>query len=377
MSQEVVEPIKNTTTQLETNDAVAAGAAGAPQGQTPSQEGMGHTSRRESGYDDGNKVQADLNKAAKAAAEEEKKKISDKIKKLQGELIQKGKEMDIKYNAAKGDDKTREDLEDEMEAFSVETNEKIDFLHSQLIASDDEPVIVSLVSGAWNLIKLKFKVIINKMKLDPEVKDAQLNMVEIISKNIEDIQENGGSLDTKYAQNLANLLLSLSKDVSQTPGKDESTSKTKGTPGTGVVDEIKDVVVSPAAEEQAAAVVPAETAVNPAAETAAETAGLLPDPREAGQGGGGISRKPSHPKYINQISENRNKIFKKELEIINSIRHFHRSHTIRKRDRINSILGFKKSRNNRNRNHGNTKRHQHKHRHNNNHKHKSAKHIKK
>lgn len=29
------------------------------------------------------------------------------------------------------------------------------------------------------------------MKLDPEVKDAQLNMVEIISKNIEDIQENG------------------------------------------------------------------------------------------------------------------------------------------------------------------------------------------
>ena len=93
-----------------------------------------------------------------------------------------------------------------------------------------------------------------------------------------------------------------------------------------------------------------------------------------GQEGGGISRKRSHPKYINQISENRNKIFKKELEIINSIRHFHRSHTIRKRDKINSILGFKKSRNNKNRNHGNTKRHQ---RRQNKHKHKSAKHIKK
>jgi len=94
-----------------------------------------------------------------------------------------------------------------------------------------------------------------------------------------------------------------------------------------------------------------------------------------GQVGGGISHKRSHPKYMNEISENRNKIFKKELEIISSIRRFHRSHTIRKRDKINSVLGVKKSRNNRNYSHLNTKNtRRHRHRHN---KHKSEKHIKK
>jgi hypothetical protein len=95
------------------------------------------------------------------------------------------------------------------------------------------------------------------------------------------------------------------------------------------------------------------------------------------KGGGGISRKRSHPKYINEISENRNKIFKKELEIINSIRRFHRSHTIRKRDKINNILGLRKSRNNKNHTRGNTK-HTRRHMHlNNKHKHNSMKHIKK
>ena len=74
-------------------------------------------------------------------------------------------------------------------------------------------------------------------------------------------------------------------------------------------------------------------------------------------GGSNISRKRIHPQYINQVTENRNKIFKKELEIINSIRRFHRSHTIRKRDKINSILGLRKSRNNKNdANHKNTRR---------------------
>jgi hypothetical protein len=96
-----------------------------------------------------------------------------------------------------------------------------------------------------------------------------------------------------------------------------------------------------------------------------------------GQKGGGISHKRSHPKYINEISENRNKIFKKELEIINSIRRFHRSHTIRKRDKINNILGLRKSRNNKNHTRGNTK-HTRRHMHlNNKHKHNSMKHIKK
>jgi hypothetical protein len=133
---------------------------------------------------------------------------------------------------------------------------------------------------------------------------------------------------------------------------------------------ISEAVAEAEAEARAEATTEAETEAESEADTAAE------EDDDGEQGGGGISRKRSHPKYINQISENRNKIFKKELEIINSIRRFHRSHTIRKRDKINSVLGVRKSRNNRNRNHGNTKRHRHKHRHNN-HKHKSAKHIKK
>jgi len=111
--------------------------------------------------------------------------------------------------------------------------------------------------------------------------------------------------------------------------------------------------------------------------TAAPAAPELAIAAGGGQKGGGISHKRSHPKYINEISENRNKIFKKELEIINSIRRFHRSHTIRKRDKINNILGLRKSRNNKNHTRGNTK-HTRRHMHlNNKHKHNSMKHIKK
>ena len=96
-----------------------------------------------------------------------------------------------------------------------------------------------------------------------------------------------------------------------------------------------------------------------------------------GQIGGGISRKRIHPQYINQVTENRNKIFKKELEIINSIRRFHRSHTIRKRDKINSILGLRKSRNNKNdANHKNTRRRLVQDRHNN-YKHRTKKNVEK
>ena len=96
-----------------------------------------------------------------------------------------------------------------------------------------------------------------------------------------------------------------------------------------------------------------------------------------GQIGGGISRKRIHPQYINQVTENRNKIFKKELEIINSIRRFHRSHTIRKRDKINSILGLRKSRNNKNdANRKNTRRRLVQDRHNN-YKHRTTKYVEK
>jgi hypothetical protein len=344
---------------------------------------------------DENAEQDKMNKEAAAAAAEEKKKIVDKIKKLELDIILKGKELDQKYIAAKGDDKTQEGLEVDMEAFSTETNEEIDKLYEQLNDTDEEPLIIKLFSGAWNLIESKFQVIFKKMMLKPKVAEAQLEMLDIISKNIKDIKDNGGSLDVEYAQNLENLILSLSKDVSQTPGKSES-SKTPDTPGAGMMDKIKStfnklktpgtaVVADPAVaglDPKAAAVAGLDpAAAAPAPEAPAPEAAVAAVAAGGGQGGGGISRKRSHPKYINQISENRNKIFKKELEIINSIRHFHRSHTIRKRDKINSILGLRKSKNNkRSSNTKNTRRHrhehQHKHRHNN-HKHKSAKHVKK
>ena len=343
--------------------------------------------------DEADAEQDKMNKEAAAAAAEKKKKIVDKIKKLELDIILKGKELDQKYIAAKGDDKTQEGLEVDMEAFSTETNEEIDKLYEQLNDTDEEPLIIKLFSGAWNLIESKFQVIFKKMMLKPKVAEAQLEMLDIISKNIKDIKDNGGSLDTEYAQNLENLILSLSKDVSQTPGKSES-SKTPDTPGAGMMDKIKGAfnkLKTPApgpggpgekAEEKKEEVEKEEVEKEPEEKEPEEKeAAEEPAEAEGEQGGGGISRKRGHPKYINQISENRNKIFKKELEIINSIRHFHRSHTIRKRDKINSILGLRKSKNNkRSSNTKNTRRHrhehQHKHRHNN-HKHKSAKHVKK
>jgi len=351
-----------------------------------------HGDRHRPRGDAENAEQDKLNNKAKTEAEAKKNKILDAIKQLETAIAEKERESDTEINAAQGNKAKIEVIEINNDAFVEKTKNEIESLRLQ-IAPDDESLIVNLLSGAWNIVSLKLKVWIDKMKLAPEVTEAQLNMIKIISKNIEDIQANGGSLDTEYAQNLSNLILSLSKNVSQTPGKDESSSKTLDAPGTEVVDEIKDVVVSPAAKTAAAAAAAAlggaagadpaaaDTAPVPDADAAdaadaadtAYTADAAPEEGGEEQGGGGISRKRSHPKYINQISENRNKIFKKELEIINSIRRFHRSHTIRKRDKINSVLGVRKSRNNRNRNHGNTKRH----RHNNNHKHKSAKHIKK
>ena len=331
-----------------------------------------------------NADQAELNNKAKAEAEAKKNKILDAIKQLETAIAEKERESDAEINAAQGNKAKIEGIEINNDAFVTKNENKIESLRLQ-IAPDNESLIVNLLSGAWNLVSLKLKDWIGKMKLAPEVTEAQLNMIKIISKNIEDIQANGGSLDTEYAQELSNLILSLSKNISQTPGNGESSSKpldnndklTDTTNGVGNLEA--------AAKALAEGKIPGgpgeEKEAVPEAEKEAEKEEEKEEEEEDDDGeqeGGGISRKRSHPhpKYINQISENRNKIFKKELEIINSIRRFHRSHTIRKRDKINSVLGVRKSRNNRNRNHGNTKRHRHKHRHNN-HKHKSAKHIKK
>ena len=137
--------------------------------------------------------------------------------------------------------------------------------------------------------------------------------------------------------------------------------------------EIKNKLTGNTPEETAA-----KEAEKAAQKEAAKTHRLAAVEAGGGQGGGGnISRKRIHPQYINQVTENRNKIFKKELEIINSIRRFHRSHTIRKRDKINSILGLRKSRNNKNdANHKNTRRRLVQDRHNN-YKHRTTKNVEK
>jgi len=359
--------------QGQTPEEAAAALAPAVQGQTPEEaqasgqiaapNTSGHAVSMGSG-DAADSEQDKLNKEAAAAAAEAKKKILDKIKELEKAIDTKARELSIKYNEAKGDEEKQESIEDELEAFSARAKDEINDLYSQL-AEDSEPFFVKGFSILWELIKLKFKVIVDNMKLEPDVKETQLKMVEIVKKNIEDIEKNDGTLDIKHAQEVSNLLVSLESSISQnTSGSDGGGDGGGGEKG-GALPSLPPGAAAAVAKALGKGEIPGEKAEEEKEEK-----------EEEEQGGGGISRKHSHPKYINQISENRNKIFKKELEIINSIRRFHRSHTIRKRDKINSVLGVRKSRNNRNRNHGNTKRHRHKHRHNN-HKHKSAKHIKK
>ena len=285
--------------------------------------------------------------------------------------------MDKKYIAASSQE--RKDIIVSMDAFSNETKEKINDLHLKIAKTDDVPLVIKAVLSAWELIKLKCKAIFTKIKIPLEVKDAQIKLIESISKDIEDINKNNRNLDPDYAQKLANLLVSLLNDISQTPGKTESPTENAAPEQGKVLPNLAELTNIKKLSEEAAPAL-AAPALAAAAPALAAAAPALAAPALAVAAGGGkkgdgdISHKHSDRKYINQISENRNKIFKKELEIINSIRSFHRSHTIRKRDKINSILGFKKSKNNRNRNHRNTKRHQHRH---NKHKNKSAKHIKK
>jgi hypothetical protein len=363
----------------------------APSQQGIEQEGMGHSSSsRESSDHPADSEQDKLNKEAAAAAAEAKKKILDRIKELDKAIDTKARELSIKYNEAKGDEEKQESIEDELEAFSARAKDEINDLYSQL-AEDSEPFFVKGFSILWELIKLKFKVIVDKMKLEPDVKETQLKMVEIVKKNIEDIEKNDGTLDIKHAQEVSNLLVSLESSISQsTSGSGGGGDGGGGAPG-GALPPLPPGAAAAAAKALGKEEVEKEVEKEPEEKEEEKE----PEAEEGGgddgggdgdgdgdsgeQEGGGISRKRSHPKYINQISENRNKIFKKELEIINSIRRFRRSHTIRKRDKINSVLGVRKSRNNKNRNHGNTKhtrRHMHRHQNRNN-KHKSTKHIKK
>ena len=357
--------------------------------------------------------QEKANEAAKQQMQAVKNKIKQQIKEINEALLKKQIELGINY-ASNNDPNKKREIEDDYEAFSEDIREKLNELYSQL-DSDDEPILQELFSGAWAFIKLELDNIWKSAELKPDVKNAQLDLIDILQENIKQMKDDKATLDPIQGQQISDLLVSISKDIQSKSSSSSSSpsllsSLSSAGPGTGagegegVEEEAgkgpgveEEAGKGPGVEEEASKGpgVEEEASKGPGVEEEAglkveEKAGLkvkeeAPELATAAgdgqKGGGGISRKRSHPKYINEISENRNKIFKKELEIINSIRRFHRSHTIRKRDKINNILGLRKSRNNRNNmNHGNTKRNRHehpyKHRHNN-HKHKSAKHIKK
>jgi len=354
--------------------------------------------------------QVKADEAAKQQMQAVKNKIKQQIKEINEALLKKQIELGIKY-ASTNDPNEKREIEDDYEAFSQDSREKLNELYSQL-DSDDQPLPVKLFSSIWALIKLKLENIWKSAELKPDVKNAQLDLIDILQENIKQMKDDMATLDPIQGQQISDLLVSISNDIQSKSSSSSSSSSSSpsllsslSSAGPGVEEEASK---GPGVEEEASkgpgVEVEEEASKGPGVEEEAskgpgveeeaglkveEKAGLkvkeeapeLATAAEGGQKGGGISRKRIHPKYINEISENRNKIFKKELEIINSIRRFHRSHTIRKRDKINNILGLRKSRNNRNNmNHGNTKRNRHehpyKHRHNN-HKHKSAKHIKK
>ena len=332
--------------------------------------------------------QVKADEAAKQQMQAVKNKIKQQIKEINEALLKKQIELGIKY-ASTNDPNEKREIEDDYEAFSQDSREKLNELYSQL-DSDDQPLPVKLFSSIWALIKLKLENIWKSAELKPDVKNAQLDLIDILQENIKQMKDDMATLDPIQGQQISDLLVSISNDIQSKSSSSSSSSSSSpsllsslSSAGPGVEEEAskgpgveEEASKGPGVEEEAGLKVEEKAGLK-----VKEEAPELATAAEGGQKGGGISRKRIHPKYINEISENRNKIFKKELEIINSIRRFHRSHTIRKRDKINNILGLRKSRNNRNNmNHGNTKRNRHehpyKHRHNN-HKHKSAKHIKK
>jgi hypothetical protein len=353
--------------------------------------------------------------AAEAAAKEKQREVEAKIENINRELKEAMNTLTQKYNKASDEDKIAITIE--MDTIRDKKFEELKEIQEQL-DNGNVPAVVGFFVGIFNLIELRFKDFAEKLKLKPEVTEAQLDAVEALGDQIKKIKTEaetmGAPVDANNMLQLVNVLSTAAKLAAGPPipkpvetsdggsnnsipsgmagldptaaaaalegGKKEEGGKKGEEEGKkGEEEGKKGEEEGKKGEEEGKK---GEEGKKEEEEGKKEEEEGKKEEEEGGgddgQKGGGISRKRSHPKYINEISENRNKIFKKELEIINSIRHFHRSHTIRKRDKINSILGLRKSRNNRN--HGNTRRrrheHPHKHRHNN-HKHKSAKHIKK
>jgi len=330
-------------------------------------------------YQDPTLAQAKLTAAAKAAADAAAAKVTEQIEEIKSDLQETMNALTSQYNNASED--VKKDILIQMAVVRAKKYEELHEIQEE-IDSDNTPAIERFFGGGLKLIKEKIENILGKVELKTNVTDAQLAAVEAVGlqlKGIKDQANKGTPVDANTVAGLVGVLSSVANLIAPPPA---ATAAGAGA-GEG------ELLPNPTeAEEIAPAPAPAaaKTGEKPLGEkplggtettttegNTTETTTTEGDTEKV-QGGGGISHKRSHPKYMNQVSENRNKIFKKELEIISSIRRFHRSHTIRKRDKINSILGLRKSRNNNNRNHGNTKRHMHRH---NKHKHKSAKHIKK
>jgi hypothetical protein len=368
-------PTPDPAAQTPEEAAAAAAAAQttpdpATQGKTPTPTlTLGETSATQALLDQKQKEKEDAKK-------EEEERIKAEVEELNNDAVNRTNQLKLELNNANTDEE-RQKISFEIDAIRENLFKKLQDYHNRF-TGDNIPYGIKLLG---DLLKMPINWIdekIREFELKPKVANARLDIVDITSERLKKMKEVGEAIDPKYAEEVTYLLAAVSQEI-----KPEGTGTSDTSPKAGEIPPIPQ-----GAAEAAAKALGGEKPGGPggAAGTGEDTAATGGETEEEeeeekeegddGQEGGGISRKHSHPKYINQISENRNKIFKKELEIINSIRRFHRSHTIRKRDKINSILGFKKSRNNRNRNHGNTKRHRHKHRHNN-HKHKSAKHIKK
>ena len=347
--------------------------------------------------------QEEENRAIEAAAKEKQDKIKAEIQKLNDDASEEINKLDLQK---KVDGITPE----EIQKISVEQDAIIDNLFEKLkeynnkLSGDSTPWPIVVLKKTGGALAGWFERKYLQWTLKSKIADARFELLKITYNKVKQTEKNGGSINPALAQEIADFYTSLEKGIiadSQSPPAPAAAAAGGLPPGAAEAAAAALGGAPPGAAEAAAAALggaPPGAAEAAAAKALGGEAGAAVAGEAGGagggggggdgggdgdkeQGGGGISRKRSHPKYMNQVSENRNKIFKKELEIINSIRQFHRSHTIRKRDKINSILGLRKSRNSkRGANTKNTRRHrhehQHKHRHNN-HKHKSAKHVKK
>jgi hypothetical protein len=347
-------------------EAATAAPALAAQGKTPTPTlTLGETSS----------TQAILHKEAeerRLAAEKEQLRIEKEVEDLNKDAINRTKQLTKELDNT-NDDQERQKISFEIDAIRENLFEQLQDYHNRF-TGDNIPYGIKLVG---DLLKMPINWVEEKMRefeVGTKVANAKLTIVDNISDNLEKMNQEGEPLhpDNAIKTEIALKIASGAITKPENPVIPDTWPKAGGIPPGGVAEvkkALEGVAGAAGAVEAAEAVEEKgdELLPNPIAEEEEEGEG------GDGQGGGGISRKRSHSKYMNQVSENRNKIFKKELEIINSIRRFHRSHTIRKRDKISSILGLRKSMNSKNRNHGNTK-HTRRHRHN---KHKSAKHIKK